>query len=121
MLDWYFIIMLLLAILFLILSVEYEGHNNFWNFTFLILSTVMWFILAQLNLDIQTAYSGFNSTSGNMEMHYDLYSNEATIYISYIFMLMGILCIIYMLVLIFGSYYDKLDRKEKKTWENTED
>ena len=128
MLDWYFIIMLILAFFFLVLSIEYEENkkkgktgNPFWCFMFLILSTSMWFILALLNLNIETPVSGFNVTSGNMEIHYELYTNAPTIYLSYLFMGIGIMCIIYMIVLIFGNYYENLDERERKSWDGTEE
>ena len=128
MLDWYFIIMLITAIIFLILSIEYEGDPQqnkngkpFWSFMFLIWSTSLWFILALINLDIETFYPSYNSTTGTTTPMYDLYANEPTIYISYFFGLIAVMCIIYMIIKIFGSYYESIDNKEKKGWEGTED
>ena len=113
--------MIFIALLFLILSVMLEGKNNFWNFMFLILSISMWFILAQVNLNIETFYASYNATSGTTTPMYDLYANSATIYVSYVFMGIGIIGIIYLIILLFGNYYENLDKKEKKTWDGTEE
>jgi hypothetical protein len=123
MLDWMFLIFLILALFFLILSIfipEEKYEEPYWKIMFCILSTVLWFLLALFNLTIETAYPCYNSTTGNTTLQYSQYINEGNVYLSYFYGLMGVLCMIYIIVLIFGYYYEKQDEENKKNWDESE-
>ena len=114
MLDWMFMLFIIIAVLFIILSIKTSENEPYWKILFITLSTVIWFILALSNLNIQTPYTFYNSTSGNTEMLYSQYIDEGSIYLSYLFVLFAILSMIYIIVLMFGMYYQRLDDKENE-------
>ena len=112
MLDWMFLILLILAVFFLILSIYLDETEPFWKITTIVLATVIFFVLALSNLNIETAYPSYNSTTGVTTMKYDQYISESSTYLTYFFGLMGVLCIIYSIVILFDIYYMRLDEKE---------
>jgi hypothetical protein len=117
MLDWMFLMFIFLALIFLFLAIfipEDRYEEPYWKLMFCILSTVLWFLLALSNLSIETAYSNYNATTGDTTLVYDPYINEGSIYFSYFYGLMGALCIIYTIILIFGYYYERMDDKNSK-------
>jgi membrane-bound ClpP family serine protease len=115
MLDWIFALFILLAFIMIILAIMYRDIDPYWNFLFIIISTILWFILALLNTEgIQTAYSIYNSTTGNTTMGYATYAPAPLIYLTYFFGLMGVLCMIYMIVTIFDYYYTSQDKKNQR-------
>ena len=120
MLDWMFLVLLFIAVLFLWLSITLERENTYWNMMFLVMSTVLWFILSIQWMNIQTFYPTFNTTTGNTTAYYDLFVEESSLYLSYFFLLMGILCMIYILIVVFGIYYERLDEKEEKNWKGND-
>lgn len=105
MLDWMFILFIILAIFFIILAITIDTSEPFWKLMFITLSTVLWFILALNMFNIQTPYTNYNETTGQTEMLYKQYYNESDIYLSYFFALMGILTMLYLIILIFDTYY----------------
>jgi len=108
MLDWLFIMLLVIAVLLIIMSIEYEG-NPFWNLITCILSTVLWFILALGVLRLDTPYQIFNSTSGNLETGMHSYTVPGDIYIAYIFIALGVLTMIYFIAMAFDKYNELKD------------
>ena len=113
MLDWMFLILLILAVLFLLLSIYIDDQTEpFWKITTIVLATIIFFILALSNLNIETAYPSYNSTSGVTEMKYDQYMSETGTYLTYFFGLMGVLCMIYCIVILFDIYFVRMDEKE---------
>lgn len=123
MLDWLFLMYVFLAAIFLFISIfipEEKYEEPYWKTMFCVVSTVLWFILALINMDIQTAYPAYNSTTGNTTLIYDTYVNEGNIYFSYFFGLMGTLGIIYTIVLIFGRFYEEQDKKNQDKDDETE-
>ena len=114
MLDWMFMLFILIAVIFIFLSIITREEESYWKILFITLSTVIWFILALTNLNIETPYTFYNSTSGNTEMSYSSYVTEESIYLSYLFGLFAVLCMIYLIVLIFGMYYQRMDEKEEE-------
>jgi hypothetical protein len=115
MLDWIFILLIMLAILFMILSIEFYGQDNYWNIILIPLTISLWFIIAILTTGgIQTPYSVYNSTTGNTTLWYDTYAPAEFIYLSYVFGLLGVLNIIYLIVTIFGYYYERIDRQNRR-------
>ena len=114
MLDWMFLIFMVVAVFFIALSLYTSNEEAFWKIMFMVLATVIWFILALMNLNIETPYSIYNSTTGNTTMGYSPYIDESSIYLSYFFGLLGCLCMIYFVILIFDTYYQIVDEKEKE-------
>jgi hypothetical protein len=115
MLDWIFVIILMMALITLLLAIRLRGEDAYWNILFIAISTGLWFILALFTTGgIETAYTAYNSTLGNSTMYYAVYAPEPFIYLAYFFGLMGSLCIIYMIVTIFGYYYERLDEENAK-------
>ena len=118
MLDWMFMLLLITAILFIILCLKTdEKKEPYWKILFISLAVVLFFILALSNLNIQTPYTFYNSTSGDTEMKYDIFVDEASTYLSYFFALMALLCMIYIIILIFDIYYQRLDEKNNENME----
>ena len=114
MLDWMFMLFFLIAIIFIIMSLITDEREAFWKLLFITVSIGIWFILALSNLNIETAYSIYNSTTGNTTLGFAPYIDEGSIYLSYFFGLMGCLCMIYLVVLIFDTYYAYMDKKENE-------
>jgi len=114
MLDWMFMLFVVIAVIFIFLSITLSENEPFWKILFITLSSVMWFILALSNLNIETPYTLYNSTTGITEMEYSPYIDEGSLYLTYFFGLMAVLCMIYLIVLIFGVYYQRLDEKNNE-------
>jgi hypothetical protein len=112
-LDWMFMLFILIGIIFIIMSIATADEEAFWKILFIVLAAGIFFILALTNLNIETAYTYYNSTTGITEMDYSPYIDESSTYLSYLFGGMGCLCMIYMIILIFGEYYRYIDNKEE--------
>lgn len=109
-----FVIFFIVAIFFILLSIFVPEEEPYWKITFIVLSAVIFFVLSLSNLTIETPYQRFNSTTGNIEVGYDVYVSESNTYMSYFYMLMGSLSMIYLVILIFQTYYENLDRKRRE-------
>lgn len=123
MLDWMFIMFVMLALLFLFLSIfipEDKYEEPYWKLIFIVVSTVIWFILALMNNNIQTPYAAYNGITDTTTMMYDTYEDLSNVYFTYFYGLMAVLNIIYIIVLVFGYYYEKLDREQQKSHEGLE-
>jgi multidrug transporter EmrE-like cation transporter len=113
MLDWMFLILLILAVFFVIMAIYLDDRSEpFWKILSIVLATIIFFVLALSNLNIETAYPSYNSTTGVTTMKYDQYISESSTYLTYFFGLMGVLCIIYSIVLLFDIYFMRIDEKE---------
>ena len=66
MIDWIFIVLLMIALLFTILSIVTDW-GIYWNVVFIIGSTILYLALAGGVMSIETPYTIYNSTSGNIE------------------------------------------------------
>lgn len=112
MIDWLFGLLILMAFIMIILSVIFRGVDPYWNILLIVISTSLWFILAIMTTGgLETAYTAYNATTGATTLEYDVYAPEQFIYLAYFFLLMAALGIIYLIVTIFGYYYEKLDRE----------
>jgi len=103
MLESLFIILLIFAILLLTLSLEHE-KNPFWNLVAITTDAALWFILALGVIEIELPYQIYNSSSGNVEEGVHIFTSIYSIYISYVFMLFGVIMFIYLVVMIFDKY-----------------
>lgn len=114
MLDWMFMLFFLIAVIFILMSIATAEEEAYWKILFVVLAAAIFFILALSNLNIETAYTYYNETTGITEMEYSPYIDEGSTYLTYFFGLMGCLCMIYMIILIFGEYYRYIDEKENE-------
>lgn len=115
MLDIIFIILIFLALITILLAIYLREEDAYWNILFIAVSTGLWFILALFTTGgIETPYTAYNSTLGNTTMYYSIYAPAQFIYLAYFFGLMGTLCMIYLIVTIFGYYYEKLDKQNQE-------
>jgi uncharacterized membrane protein HdeD (DUF308 family) len=112
MLDWMFMLFIVIGIIFIIMSLATDEEEAFWKILFIVLAASIFFILALTNLNIETAYPAYNATTGATTMEYSPYIDESSTYLTYFFGLMGCLCMIYMIILMFGEYYRYIDDKE---------
>jgi hypothetical protein len=73
MLDILFIIMNLVAFIFLYAGIEYEDDHVYWNAIMIFISWVLFLWLSATSTAIQIPYEIYNSTSGAIETGYHVY------------------------------------------------
>jgi len=101
MIDWMFLVLIIVAILFLLLSIEYQD-NKFWCVTFILLDTVIWFLLAAAVMNIEVPYEMYNATSGRIETGYHtLMTFDNTVMVLF-FAMFGIIMMIYGIGYVLG-------------------
>jgi hypothetical protein len=101
MLDWLFIILLVIAIL-LVLLVVFEDFGIYWDMIFILVSIIIFFTLSASIMDIETPYSLYNATSGNIETGYHTVQSDISPYLSYLFMFFGAVMVIYLVMYFLG-------------------
>ena len=113
MLDIIFILLFVFAVLMLLVSIEYEasGHK-YWNMVGIFLAAGLFLILSVGCMEIETAYQAFNSSSGQVETGYHVYTGMP--WISYLFVGCAIVAIIYMVTLVFEPLIEVF--KKMKRW-----
>jgi len=94
MIDWLFVTFLMLAFIFVGISIL-RDNGFFWNTVFMLVSIILFFVLAAGIMDIETPYQMYNATSGNIETGYHHFYLEENIYFSYLFYLFAVIMIIY--------------------------
>lgn len=103
MMELMFIMLLVFAILFIVFAIEFE-HNSFWNLISIVLSAVLWFILALSVMQIERPYEIYNASSGVVETGYHTFTSPVSPFISYIFMGMGVIMMIYLFAMTYDKY-----------------
>lgn len=103
MLSWIFVILLILAVLFILMSIEYEG-NPFWNLICIMMATTLFFILALSVMEITEPYQIYNATSGNIETGYHEIVLVENVFLSYIFTGLGVICMIYLVAMVYDKW-----------------
>jgi len=101
MLDWLFIMLLVIGILLLLLIV-FEDFGIYWDTIFIMLVIIIMWTLAASVMDIETPYTIYNATSGNIETGYHTTQSSIAPYISYLFMFFGTVMMIYFVGYILG-------------------
>jgi len=96
MLDWMFIMLLVICVLLTLMIIEFD-YGIFWNSTLTMIGIVLWFVLAASIMQIEIPYQIYNSTSGNIETGYHMFTSPISPYLVYFFMLFGIIMMIYFL------------------------
>ena len=101
MLDWIFIMLLMIAILFTMMSIITD-FGIFWNVIFILVAIIIFIILSAGIHELETPYQMYNATSGNIETGYQTIYKPMNTYLSYLFMLFSIVMIIYFVGYIIG-------------------
>ena len=102
MLEIMFYLLLIVAIILIILAIEYR-HNDFWELIFICLDIPLWFIIAVSNMELERPWTMYNSTSGNVETGIYTITSPISPYLTYFFMGIGVVVIIYLISVIFGE------------------
>jgi len=97
------ILLFILGVLFIIFSIEYE-RNPFWNLISITLSIPIWFILGLSQMQLEQPYQIFNSTSGNIETGIHTITSPISPYLTYLFVGIGMLMIIYLIAMVYDKY-----------------
>ena len=99
MLDITFILIFILAIIFLLVGIELEGTHDYWFPICIGFSAVCWFSLAFGVMDIEIPYQMYNVSSSQIETGYQVHGTDYSL--SYFFMGMGVLSVVYFFVHLF--------------------
>ncbi len=110
MLDWMFALLFMLGILFIIISLANQS-NAFWNIVPLVFAIALFFILALSQMEIEIPYTIFNASSGNIETGYQTFTSPISPFLSYIFVAIAILLMIYLVAMIYDKYMDLKGRR----------
>ena len=100
MIDWLFVMFLMLAILFATVSIFHDS-GFFWNIIFILISIILFFILAVGIMSIETPYQMYNATSGNIETGYHTYYLIENIWYSYLFYMFAVIMMIYSVAYVY--------------------
>ena len=73
MLDIMIVVLNLMAFGFLIIGIEHEGEQPYWNIIMTFISGILFLVLAGMTSVIETPYEIFNATSGNIETGFHKY------------------------------------------------
>lgn len=101
MLDWLFIMLLVIAVLLTLITI-FEDLGIYWNSMFIITSIIIFLTLGASVMDIESPYSIYNATSGNIETNYHTTQSSVAPYLSYLFMFFAIAMVIYFVGYILG-------------------
>ena len=104
MLYWMFIMLFITALVFMGYAIEKEKKDQFWNVILVVMSIAIFFILAAGIFEIETDYQIFNNTSGNVETGIHTISTLNNIFLSYLFMFFGIICLLYLIIIIINLW-----------------
>lgn len=97
MLDWMFVCILFLAILlFVILVLIGDEIQIQWILGLIILDMVLWWSLAASNFEIEIPYEIYNATSGNIELHYHIFTSKSSPTLYYVFISPAVIMFIYL-------------------------
>lgn len=99
MLETVYIILILAAIVLLILSSQTE--DQLWAFVFIMVSGVLWFVVAASGMEVEVPYSMFNATSGQIESGTQIVTSKVSPYLTYLFGGIGAVCVVISLYQVF--------------------
>ena len=75
MLDWMFMIFLIIAFILIVLAIQYHD-DPFWGGLFTVLDIIMWILLASTVLEIESPAYIFNTTTAVSYTHLTLPTNR---------------------------------------------
>jgi len=106
MIDWMFITLLIIALLFVLLTIITD-YGIFWNVIFILTSIVIFFVLAAAIHEIEVPYTIYNATSGNIETGFHEIHNIQNTYLSYLFFMFAVIMMIYFVAYIYTDAIKK--------------
>ena len=116
MLEWFTVMLIILAFMLMLLGIDkFKEKNYLWSFTFTLVSTVIWYILAASIMEAEVPYEMFNATSGNIETGVHVYTSKVAPEMVYFFMMMAVINLIFTVLQVFvvaGSIF-----KERRGFE----
>ena len=105
MLDWIFIMLLVIAVLLILMSIEFQ-ENGFWCLISIVLSATIFYILALSIMEIEIPWQMYNATSGNIETGYHTFSSPVSPFLVYIFAGLGTIMMIYLVAMTYDKYME---------------
>ena len=102
MLDWLFIMLLVISVLFVLLTVEFD-FGIYWNTVFVMISIIIFFVLSASIMQIEIPHQMYNATSGNIETGYHTFTSPVSPYLSYLFQFLAIVMMVYFVGYNFGT------------------
>ena len=101
MLDWLFMLFLILAIILFFVSIA-QDLRVFWNTTITIIDILLWYILAAAIMQIEIPYQIYNASSSQIETGHHTFTSPISPYIMYFFYMMATITFIYFVAYILG-------------------
>ena len=105
MLETLFIILVIISIILLLITLAED--NEYWTIVGATICCVLFMVLALGCVQLERPYEIFNSTSGAIETGIHSYTNEVTIYTSYVFLIFFGATLFYFIVKVFDIAYSK--------------
>ena len=112
MIDWMFLVFIIIAIFFMILAIEfYREENDLWCFILTLVDGTVWYLLAASVLEIERPYEIYNVSMGAIETGTHIVTSKVAPEMVLFFMLMGSIMMIFWLVQIFIYVYEAIFKK----------
>jgi hypothetical protein len=93
---WYILFIAAFFIIILVAYMEYdEDFPVFWIIMFLILDSIIWYLIAGAVIEIEIPWQMFNGTSGNIETGVHMFTTKVVYEVSLFCNMMGTLMMIY--------------------------
>lgn len=99
MFDFVFAIMIIAA--FIILFLATQAEDEFWATFYMIIDTVIFYFLAASSWEIETIYTMFNATSGNIESGIAISTSKIGEAVFYLLLALGSICLVISLYMIY--------------------
>jgi len=112
MIDWMFLVFIIIAIFFMILAIEfYREENDLWCFIITIVDSTIWYLLAASVLEIERPYEIYNVSSSAVETGTHIVTSKVAPEMVLFFMLMGTIMMIFWMAQIFIYAYEAIFKK----------
>jgi hypothetical protein len=112
MIDWMFMIFLIMAFMLIILIIQYHD-DPFWGGMFTVLDIIVWFLLAATVLEIESPSYIYNSTLGAMEPQLFKYTSTVAPEMVYFFYMMACIMIVFFVgYFLFSPIYELVTGKK---------
>ena len=96
-----FFVFFMLALLLMFIVIKYD-LEPFWNFTFILIDIVLWYLLSASIMELENPWTAYNATSGIIENGYTIYTSPLSPYLTYFFSMMGTIMVIYFVGYLLG-------------------
>ena len=104
-----FVLLFATALLFMYYAVTVEKKDKFFNVLLTIVSITIFFILAAGIFEIEIPYQFYNSSSSSLETGIHTVSTLNNIFLSYLFMFFGIICLLYFIIIIINLWKEGIE------------